>query len=223
MIFKFLRRNPSADTIQALYGAIVAQARERTVSQTSAVIGAASEDVDPRHAQLHAEGSRNRMEVFSFDPDLTGAAFGAGAAEITKVSMADVSGQDAQLLIGGEVVTLSIDARVMKPIEGPIFGFYVKDRLGQRLFGDNTYLSSDDKVLKPGADSQLRASFCFRMPILPTGDYTIDVALASGTQDDHTQQHWIHDALTFRASESTMKHGLVGVPMLSIELKQLEG
>jgi lipopolysaccharide transport system ATP-binding protein len=61
------------------------------------------------------------------------------------------------------------------------------------------------------------------MPILPTGDYSIDVALASGSQDDHTQQHWIHDALTFRASESTMKHGLVGIPMHSIKIQRIEG
>jgi len=77
--------------------------------------------------------------------------------------------------------------------------------------------------LHAGAGTKLRADFRFRMPILPVGDYTIDVALASGTQDDHTQQHWIHDALTFRASESTMKHGLVGIPMLAVELKPLEG
>jgi len=179
--------------------------------------------VDPRQTLLHADGARNRIEVFEFDPERIGSAFGAGAAEIIKVRLEDATGQDAQLVLGGEQVNLAIEAKVMKSLDRPIVGFYVKDRLGQRLFGDNTYLSYHDKPLRMVDDSRLRASFRFRMPILPTGEYTIDVALASGTQDDHTQQHWIHDALSFRASESTMRHGLVGIPMLSIELEKLEG
>jgi len=212
-----------AVAMQAAKAASAAQADEAVQVDAQAITNVTIDEADPRQSILNAEGGRNRVEVFSFDPDQTGSAFGAGAAEIIKVRMEDASGKDAQLLIGGEMVNLSIDARVMKPIEGPILGFYVKDRLGQRLFGDNTYLSSHEKPLKPGSDTQLRANFRFRMPILPVGDYTVDVALASGTQDDHTQQHWIHDAITFRASESTMKHGLVGIPMLSIELRQLEG
>lgn len=179
--------------------------------------------VDARQSLLRGDGARNRLEVFEFDPERAGVAFGAGAAEIVNVRLEDGDGQGAQLVLGGDMVSLSIEAKVFQRIDGPIVGFYVKDRLGQRLFGDNTYLSTVASPLSPNANATLRANFRFRMPILPTGDYTVDVALASGSQDDHTQQHWIHDALTFRASESTMRHGLVGIPMLSVELKQLEG
>ncbi|MBT2117224.1 ABC transporter ATP-binding protein [Dyella sp. LX-66] len=159
------------------------------------------------------------VQVFEFDPDKVGSAFGAGNAEIVAVNLRDTQGAALQLLYGGELVDLVIDAHANVPVEGPILGFYIKDRLGQRLFGDNTYMPYHDRPLKLEADSDVRAVFRFRMPILPTGDYSIDVALATGSQDDHTQQHWIHDALSFRASESTMRHGLVGIPMLSIELK----
>ncbi|MNN99223.1 hypothetical protein D3C81_2188100 [compost metagenome] len=57
------------------------------------------------------------------------------------------------------------------------------------------------------------------MPIMPSGSYMIDAAVASGDQHDHTQQHWIHDALEFRATDETMRFGLVGLPMLSITLE----
>ena len=60
------------------------------------------------------------------------------------------------------------------------------------------------------------------MPVLPIGEYTVDAAVATGTQEDHTQQHWIRDALVFKASESSMRHGLVGVPMHEIEIEQLD-
>ncbi|TBR40364.1 MULTISPECIES: ABC transporter ATP-binding protein [Dyella] len=178
--------------------------------------------MDGRLAELHGRGARNIVEFFEFDPDQVGSSFGAGAAEIVDVKLAGATGESAQIVLGGELVELSIDARIREPIEGPIFGFYVKDRLGQRLFGDNTFVSYVDKPLMPGAGARVRASFHFRMPILPTGEYSIDVALASGTQIDHTHQHWIHDALSFRASESTMRYGLVGIPMLSIDLRQVE-
>jgi lipopolysaccharide transport system ATP-binding protein len=95
----------------------------------------------------------------------------------------------------------------------------VKDRLGQRLFGDNTHLTYED-VIEGVADDQFRASFQFRMPVLPAGAYSIDTAVASGTQEDHTQQHWVHDALQFRTVDSTMRHGLVGIPMLKIRVEK---
>ena len=163
------------------------------------------------------------MKVFQFDPDNVGSAFGAGHAEIVSVNLRDTSGTPVQLLYGGELVELTIDAHASVALEGPILGFYVKDRLGQRLFGDNTYMPYHNRPVKLEANSGVRAVFRFRMPILPTGDYSIDVALATGSQDDHTQQHWIHDALAFRASESTMRHGLVGIPMLAIELQPSGG
>lgn len=182
-----------------------------------------SDAPDVRHDLLHGDGRRNLVEVFEFDPDKVGSTYGAGAAEIVDVRLCDAGGASCQLVLGGELVTLSIEARIDTPLNGPILGFYIKDRLGQRLFGDNTYLSYFNRPLHAEGQSRLRADFSFRMPILPTGDYSIDVAMATGTQDNHTQQHWIHDALSFRASESTMRHGLVGIPMLSIELQQVKG
>lgn len=176
--------------------------------------------MDTRMAVLQDGGRRNRVEVFEFDPDATGSAFGAGAATISDVSLLNFSGESSQLINGGEVVTLAIEATSTKSLDAPIFGFYVKDRLGQRLFGDNTYLTYREQPVSAGAGERLRAMFKFRMPILPAGDYSIDVALATGSQEDHTHQHWIHDALTFQASDSTMRHGLVGVPMHSIEIQR---
>lgn len=176
---------------------------------------------DMRFRRLNAGNERNKIEVFEFDPELAGTEFGAGAASITDISLVGDEGEASQLFLGGELVSLAIEAAVSQSFEGPIFGFYVKDRLGQRLFGDNTFLTYYEHPIKADGGSRLRATFRFRMPILPSGDYSIDVALASGSQEDHTHQHWIHDALVFKASESTMRHGLVGIPMHSIEIQQL--
>ena len=55
--------------------------------------------------------------------------------------------------------------------------------------------------------------------MLPVGAYSFDIAIASGTQDDHTQEHWIHDAIEMRATDTSMRHGLIGIPMIAITVE----
>jgi lipopolysaccharide transport system ATP-binding protein len=180
------------------------------------------EDVrDSRQDLLNGTNSRNLVAIFEFDPSRVDRQFGAGAARIVNVRLTSPGRGDVALVQGGEIVELFIEAAAEQAIASPIFGFHVKDRLGQQLFGDNTYLTYHDRVLTFGAGQILRARFRFRMPVLPNGDYSIDVALATGSQEEHTQQHWIHDALQFRSSVSTMRHGLVGIPMHSIDIIQV--
>lgn len=172
--------------------------------------------IDPR---LELIKSSNTIRVFEFDPDAHRNTFGAGGAAIVNVSLIDSDGHEVQLLHGGELVTLQLKVAVNVSVRGLIFGFYVKDRLGQRLFGDNSHLTYEEVIDGSEGDTFL-ASFQFRLPILPVGAYSIDAAVASGTQDDHTQQHWLHDALQFRTIDSTMRHGLVGIPMLRISVEK---
>ncbi len=225
VVERYLAEQHAADR-QTMGQSVVVQAAQpaAVASRVDEKTDGVPEDVvDPRLAMLQGGGGLNRVKVFTFDPDNVGSQYGAGKARISGVKIVSPNGAATQLFTGGEVVSLQIDAEVDADVETPIFGFYVKDRLGQRLFGDNTYLTYSVSPMPASRGSRLRARFDFRMPILPTGDYSIDVALATGSQDDHTQQHWIHDALTFRASESTMKHGLVGIPMHSIKIDRLEG
>jgi lipopolysaccharide transport system ATP-binding protein len=100
----------------------------------------------------------------------------------------------------------------------------LKDRLGQVLIGENTYLAYQHQGLDAPANSEIAADFSFRMPIFPKGDYSIDIAVASGSQTQHVQHHWLHDALLFRSESTSVSTGLVGVPMkteLSVHVEQL--
>jgi len=105
-------------------------------------------------------------------------------------------------------------------LDSPIIGFLVKDRLGQHLFGDNTYLSYSADPRPAVAGEDLIARFTFRMPVLPVGDYAVDIAAASGVQQDHVTHCWYNDMLVFKSHASSVRqgYGLVGIPMLEIEL-----
>jgi lipopolysaccharide transport system ATP-binding protein len=56
------------------------------------------------------------------------------------------------------------------------------------------------------------------MPRLATGEYSISVAVANGTQMDHVQHHWVHDAIQFKSESTSVSGGIIGIPMKSIKL-----
>jgi len=178
----------------------------------------ASDAPDFRHDALREAGVSNRIALFEFDPENVGQEFGAQGARIVDVALTDQDGLPLGMAEGGELVRLRVRVELMQSLDSLIVGFYVKDRLGQRLFGDNSYFACKDAPVGGRAGESVVASFLFRMPVMPSGSYMIDAAVASGDQHDHTQQHWIHDALEFRAIDETMRFGLVGLPMLAIEV-----
>lgn len=192
--------------------------KEASSSGTQSSSEEADEGVDCRQELIDHSALRNIIQVSSALEKNTG--FGSGKAHILDAEMQHQN-KPVRLVLGGELVTLSMRVQVNEDLENAIAGFYFKDRLGQRLFGDNTFLSYLDKPVCAQSRQILQASFTFRMPILPVGDYSIDVAFASGSQDNHTQHHWIHDALVFKATASGIATGLVGIPMKSIELTVL--
>lgn len=175
---------------------------------------------DFRQQALREGGICNRITLFEFDPDNVGQEFGAQGARIVDVRLLDTDGHPLPVLEGGELVRLQIRVSLEQALDSLIIGFYVKDRLGQRLFGDNSYFACKDAPVGGRPGDVVVGSFLFRMPVMPSGSYMIDAAVASGDQHDHTQQHWIHDALEFRAMDETMRFGLLGLPMLAIEVSK---
>ncbi|MGE8682710.1 MAG: ABC transporter ATP-binding protein [Achromobacter marplatensis] len=187
------------------------------IRKTDVARAEAKQWVDQRLQFLNASNLRNDLEIFRFDPNQS--SFGHGDALIEDVYLTDSEGHGLNWAVGGEVAVLRVRVRAEKLLTSPIVGFYVKDRLGQTLFGDNTYLTYSDSPQPVGAGQVLTARFKFPMPLLPPGDYSIAVAVADGTQAQHVQHHWIHDAVLFRSHCSASATGLVGIPMLDISLE----
>ncbi len=177
--------------------------------------------VDQRLKYVNLSPLRNDIEVFSFgDPSK---AFGAGGAHLRAVELADsATGARVSWIVGGERVMVIVTAETHIPLHQPILGFMVKDRLGQILFSDNTYLTYHQAPPEIPGGSLFRACFEFRMPILPAGDYFISASVAEGTQAENVQLHWMHEALLFKSHSTSVCTGLVGIPMINIIMEQLE-
>lgn len=171
---------------------------------------------DMRLRYINATPCRNDIQVFKFNPDAAG--FGRGGGSITGTQFLDDEGRELSWIIGGENVVLKISCQAHVCMYSPIIGFYVNDRLGQNLFGENTYNFSQNEPLSLDPGDNFQAIFRFRMPILPKGDYFVTVALAEGTQQEHIQHQWIHEAVLFQSHSSSVSTGLVGIPMKEIRL-----
>ena len=175
---------------------------------------------DQRLELINASNLRNDLRLFAFD--LEAAGFGEGGATITRVEFLDQQGNPLGWVVGGEVVCLQVSAACHQVMESPIIGFYIKDRLGQPLFGDNTYLSYMNAPRACEAGQTLCASFVFEMPRLAAGDYTVAAAIADGAEREHVQHHWIHDALHFKSESTSVSAGVIGIRMQNILLEASE-
>ena len=176
---------------------------------------------DMRQDFINRTNLRNDLEVFQFDENAR--KFGAGGVKIVQVCFTDGDGVPLKWIVGGETVRLHIECTAMHDVSSPIIGFYVKDRLGQKLFGDNTYLTYEDNSLFVPAGENFFADFTFTMPLLPKGRYSVMAAVAEGTQQEHVQHEWIHDALFFESHASSVGVGLAGIPMQAVKLQKLCG
>lgn len=176
---------------------------------------------DQRLEFINSSNLRNDLQIFKFDPEAL--SFGKGEAIIHDVQLLNENENPMAWIVGGEKVILRINVNVTKELHSPIIGFYVKDRLGQTLFGDNTFLSYCEQPVLCQEGCALQANFTFNMPRLPAGDYSISTAIANGTQEVHEQHHWIHDAVFFKSEFSSVSTGLIGIPMQSIKMSVTRG
>ena len=139
-----------------------------------------------------------------------GEEFGTGSARIEQVQLLDEADRPLSLLLAAQRVQLRIRCRASTDIEAPIVGFFVKDRLGQYLFGQNS-LKLLPAWQRIAAGAGVEVAFAFRMPQLASGEYSIGVAIGAGSQEKHVQHHWIHDALHFRSQADPALTGLMAL------------
>ncbi len=173
--------------------------------------------------QETGQGHSGPMELV--DPDTTLELFdniansdgwSSGAARIASVSLASTNGDPISVFSGGERVLLTIRAEVNRRLESTILGFFVKDRLGQSLFGEHTYNYSPNLVSNDG--DWVEARFSFALPLLPDGSYSMTVSIADGDPWTNVQHHWLHDAVLIRVSSPKLRYGLVGLPFDRVEV-----
>lgn len=176
---------------------------------------------DMRQELFNSSNLRNDLEIFKFVP--SDKSFGTGKAIIADARLTNESGEAYNWIVGGEKVFLRVTIKALDTIEKPIVGFLVCNSTAQALFGDNTCITYADRPVPLKKGDTLYASFEFPMPILQAGEYYITIAIAEGTQNNHIQHEWRHEAITFVSHSTSVATGMMGVPMISISMEKEEG
>jgi lipopolysaccharide transport system ATP-binding protein len=142
-----------------------------------------------------------------------------GKAEIVSVALTRLSPGPESVFEGGERVRMTLRAKAHQPLQNPILGFVVRDRLGQDLFGENTLPFTNHMPTPIGAGMTFEGVFEFCLPMLPNGPHTVMASVADGDLSENVQHHWMHDAMIINVSSSKIRYGLIGIPFERMKLE----
>ena len=134
------------------------------------------------------------MNKIEWDDVRRRSSFGEGGAEIKRAALYSKDFQrKLNVLEGGEKVIFLVEIEAKIDILFPIVGFVLKDRLGNKITGCNSHIIglNLDKFQKGEVKI---VYFEFEFPHLTNGSYLFSPAIAEGTQCNHIQHHWVHDA-----------------------------
>jgi lipopolysaccharide transport system ATP-binding protein len=154
-------------------------------------------------------------------PEFDVSGFGAGQARITQVTLHNAGGVEIRQTEGGKRVRLRIEASLQAGLTDLVFGYFIRNRMGLNIFGDNTYLTYASQPVSGQAGAQVYAEFEFIMPFMPKGDYSVCVALATGSNLEHVQQHWINEALIIQSLDNFVHADVMALPSISMQIGRM--
>lgn len=142
----------------------------------------------------------------------------SGTREVTikTVSLHDRSGEEKETFEVGEMIELRLRIRVDSPVPSVVFGFAIKDRLGQDVFGTNTW-HTGHPIEHPAAGEEYDLSI--RMEgSLGVGSYSIVTALHDADTHLGRNYEWISMAAMF-SIVNTMHPHYNGIAWLNPDIR----
>lgn len=128
---------------------------------------------------------------------------GTGEAEVKKISLVGEDGRSTDVFRTGEHVNLKVEVQVNSKIEKLVLGYGIKDRLGQVMYGTNTW-HKKQIVSDLSAGDYVIYEFAFSM-LLGVGSYSIQTALASSETHLQNNYEWRDLALVFNVVNTELE------------------
>lgn len=120
---------------------------------------------------------------------------GTFEAEIISVKIFDANELEVEIVGVGADVRVQIDVKINADIDGLVLGFGVKDRLGQMIFGTNTYHTEQHiETAKVGELIRFNVLFAANLGV---GSFSIHCSLVKNHNHIEKNYHWIDMAKVF--------------------------
>ena len=129
---------------------------------------------------------------------------GNGQAKIEKVELLDAKNRLSEIFDVGENITLRITALAKVDLEDMTCGIMIKNRLGEAVFGVNSYDLERGAVPVTAGTKQV---FEYLFPLnIGEGNYSVTVALHSGYTHSDINYEWRDLAAVFEVVNQTKRH-----------------
>lgn len=181
-----LAKEGAPEEVMDYYNAVIAECEKSTVTQTKLENG--------------------RMQTTS----------GTGEAQIERIGLYNEQGEQVELVDVGEAIELRIQVRIHNPIPQLVLGYMIKDRLGQPMFGTNTWHTEQ---IVEGCEKSDLVEYSIRFPMnLGQGNYSITTALTETHSHVARNFEWRDLAIVFNVINAE-KIEFIGCSWLEPEIK----
>lgn len=120
---------------------------------------------------------------------------GTGEATIEKVALYNQEGELIDVVGVGDLVDLKVDVKINKDISSLVLGYAIKDRLGQTMYGTNTW-HTKQIINFPKENDKYQFTLTFPAN-LGVGTYSIVIALTNSDTHLNENYEWRDLALIF--------------------------
>lgn len=153
------------------------------------------EEVFDFYNAIIAEKENSTVEVTQLDNGKVQTSSGTGEAKIEEIVLYNNKGEVAEIVGVGEQVELRIKVKVYKSVETLVLGYGIKDRLGQVMYGTNTW-HTEQVITHPQGDDE----YLFRIAFpanFGVGSYSVVIALHDRDSHMTANYDWRDLALVF--------------------------
>lgn len=127
---------------------------------------------------------------------------GTGEAVVEALRLLDENGRQIEYAKVGQKIALQARVRVLAPLDRLVYGYMIRDRLGQPVYGTNTHHTEQVcNDLKPGDEIVVTAHFPAN---IGPGSYSVSVALSS--TETHLVQNYQWRDLALMFSVANLEH-----------------
>jgi ABC-type polysaccharide/polyol phosphate transport system ATPase subunit len=148
---------------------------------------------------------------------------GAGEIKILKARLTYAeSHKPVVLASASDLLCLEMQVETANQLESVLFGYMIKDRVGNGICGDNTLsLKAENFILQKGTHL---VSIIFSWPEIAPDNYLITLGIGQGTHPlHHVIQCWAHNALMVKSmSSKEAVHGIFTNPITECEVRTID-
>jgi lipopolysaccharide transport system ATP-binding protein len=142
---------------------------------------------------LIADKENNKVEQIKLDNGKVQTISGTGEAKVEEIGLYNDKGEKVEFVGVGDLVELRVRVKVYKDIPELVLGYMIRDRLGQAVYGINTY-HLDQIIQNAKEGDNIEFSFSFNAN-LGVGSFAITVALHAHDTHIGANYEWRDQAL----------------------------